>query len=73
MVSVINERRLNASNSRLQGGSRYFFYAFPSAMLIDTSLRYIKMHFLVVSTDRSRAPVNLALERAAFSNYRSNY
>jgi len=42
-------------------------------MLIDTSLRYIKMHFLVVPTDRSGAPVNLAFERAAFSNYRSNY
>lgn len=42
-------------------------------MLIDMSLRYIKIHFLVSPTDRSGAPVNLALERAAFSNYRSNY
>lgn len=50
-----------------------FFRMLPSAMLIDTSLRYIKMHFLVVPTDRSGAPVNLTLERAAFSNYRSNY
>lgn len=50
-----------------------FSRTLPSAMLIDVSLRYIKMHFSVSPTDRSGAPVNLAFERAAFSNYRSNY
>lgn len=51
----------------------FFPYVPLGAMLIDMSLRYIKMHFSVSPTDRSGAPVNLAFERAAFSNYRSNY